>query len=183
MKILELRIEGFRSLKDVTWKPGDLNVVIGPNGSGKSNLLRMLELISTSAEGRLGKYVQSSGGMESLVWDGRAGEIRWELKASPVDERRDTKTDSLTYKATLLRISVASTYVINYELLGNYRRVETGEKSDPFKLLERRGLRAKVFDEEEKGLVVPEKPLTEEETLLSFLGGIFSYNKHIPPYR
>ena len=183
MKILELRIEGFRSLKDVTWKPGDLNVVIGPNGSGKSNLLRMLELISTSAKGGLGKYVQSAGGMEPLVWDGRAKEIRWELKASPVEERRDTKRDSLTYKTTLARLGGGSTYRVDYELLGNYHRVETGEKSDPFKLIERRGLRAYVFDMEEKSLVASEESLSEEETLLSLAGGLFTHNKHIPPYR
>jgi len=62
MKILQLDIEGFRSLKNVSWKPGDLNVIIGPNGSGKSNLLRMLELISASAQGRVSKYVQCTGG-------------------------------------------------------------------------------------------------------------------------
>ena len=45
MKILNLHVEGFRSLKSVDWAPGDLNVVIGPNGSGKSNLLRVLELV------------------------------------------------------------------------------------------------------------------------------------------
>ncbi|MBN1607146.1 MAG: AAA family ATPase [Polyangiaceae bacterium] len=43
--IRELRIEGHRSLRDVTWRPGQLNVLIGPNGSGKSNLLRALELL------------------------------------------------------------------------------------------------------------------------------------------
>ena len=37
MKITELEIQGYRSLKDVTWHLGDLNVVIGPNASGKSN--------------------------------------------------------------------------------------------------------------------------------------------------
>src|SRR5229473_8099356 len=66
MRILELEVEGFRSLKHVTWKPGDLNVVIGPNGTGKSNLLRMLELISVAAQGRLGRYVQAAGGMDAL---------------------------------------------------------------------------------------------------------------------
>ena len=56
MKIIQqLDIEGFRSLKKVTWKPGDLNVVIGPNGTGKSNLLRFLELAAIAAQGRLGK--------------------------------------------------------------------------------------------------------------------------------
>lgn len=44
MKILNLKIQGYRSLKDVSWVPGNLNVLIGPNGSGKSNILRVLEL-------------------------------------------------------------------------------------------------------------------------------------------
>ncbi len=51
MKIRQLFVEGFRSLKKVVWEPGDLNVLIGPNGSGKSNLLRVLEMISVSAQG------------------------------------------------------------------------------------------------------------------------------------
>ena len=41
--------KGFQSLKNVSWRPGDLNIVIGPNGSGKSNLLEMLEMISAAA--------------------------------------------------------------------------------------------------------------------------------------
>jgi AAA15 family ATPase/GTPase len=39
VKIKQLDIEGFRSLRNVSWMPGDLNVIIGPNGTGKSNLL------------------------------------------------------------------------------------------------------------------------------------------------
>ena len=39
MKIHYLQYrDGFRSLKHIAWKPGDLNVVIGQNASGKSNL-------------------------------------------------------------------------------------------------------------------------------------------------
>ena len=72
MSIQELSVTGFRSLTDITWRPGTLNVIIGPNGSGKSNLLRVLEMTSLSAQGRLAKYVQSEGGFDALLWDGRA---------------------------------------------------------------------------------------------------------------
>jgi predicted ATPase len=37
MKIKQLHIEGFRSLRKVSWFPGDLNVIIGPNGTDHSN--------------------------------------------------------------------------------------------------------------------------------------------------
>ncbi|MEJ7618048.1 MAG: AAA family ATPase [Pyrinomonadaceae bacterium] len=58
MRITQLDIKGFRSLKEVTWTPGDLNVLIGANGTGKSNLLRFMRLMSTVARGGLGKWVQ-----------------------------------------------------------------------------------------------------------------------------
>src|SRR5437899_8946076 len=108
MKIRQLFIEGFRSLKNVVWEPGDLNVLIGPNGSGKSNLLRALELISISAQGGLGKHVQATGGMQSLVWDGEAEEIDVKIKTTPPEPERKTETDSLTYEFHLNRIGQTS---------------------------------------------------------------------------
>ena len=75
MKIVQLDIQGYRSLKDVSWRPGDLNVIIGPNGSGKSNLLRMLEMISAAAQGRMDRYIQGEGGMGAIVWDGETDTI------------------------------------------------------------------------------------------------------------
>jgi predicted ATPase len=83
MKIKQLNIEGFRSLRNVSWLPGDLNVIIGPNGTGKSNLLRFIELVSVSAQGRLGKYIQSLGGMDPIVWDGVAASIKFEMETTP----------------------------------------------------------------------------------------------------
>ena len=61
MKIVQLDIEGFRSLKNVSWRPGNLNVIIGPNGSGKSNLLRMLEFIKIASQGDLSYHVVKGG--------------------------------------------------------------------------------------------------------------------------
>jgi predicted ATPase len=82
MKIQQLAIEGFRSLRKTCWIPGDLNVLIGPNGTGKSNLLRLLELISASVEGRMTRYVQIQGGFGAIAWDGRAEKIAFKVRAS-----------------------------------------------------------------------------------------------------
>lgn len=79
MRIGQLTIDGFRSLKNVTWEPGNLNILIGPNGTGKSNLIRFLELITVAAKGGLGKYVQSLGGMDAIMWDGRAPGVSFTL--------------------------------------------------------------------------------------------------------
>lgn len=179
MKILQLDIKGFRSLKEVRWKPGNLNVVIGPNGSGKSNLLRILELIAVSAQGRLGKYIQSSGGMEPLVWDGQTDSIVFCIETSPLEEGRDIMRESLTYQVELARIGKSSSYRIEGELLAKYDPTKKVKARGPFKFLERQGLKARIFDEQQRSLVAPEESVLEEETLLSMAAGPFTNNRYI----
>jgi len=183
MRILSLRVEGFRSFHDVEWEPGDLNVVIGPNASGKSNLLRVLEMLSVSARGGLSKYIQREGGMEPLVWDGRAEAVRIRLRTSPLGDSRDLRRDSLTYLLELQRLGKTTAYRIPEELLGNFYRVETREMDQPFKLLERSLRRAVIFDEHEHVLVAPEASVAEEETLLSMAAGPFTANHLITEYQ
>ncbi len=108
MKLTKLTIRGFRSLKDVTWQPGSLNVVIGPNGSGKSNLIKTLEMISLSARSKLSDQVLREGGMESLVWDGRtAARLSFQIHLLNYG----------TYHLDLTRLGVSSAYRIEEELL------------------------------------------------------------------
>jgi len=183
MRILELTVEGFRSLKKVTWEPGRLNVVIGPNGTGKSNLLRLLELVSVAARGGLSKHVQAGGGMEPILWDGQARELSVRVVMSPDDDRRDDERDSLTYELLLGRLGGTSSYRINHELLGNYYRFDRGEKPRPFKLIERRPGHFRVFDKDERELVAPEEDVPEDETYLSLAAGPFTSNPLIPPYQ
>jgi len=75
MRIQRLEVEGFRSLKKVSWEPGALNVVIGPNGSGKSNLLKYLDLFSYGAQGELRKYIQRLGGIFHAAWNNEYSDI------------------------------------------------------------------------------------------------------------
>jgi predicted ATPase len=170
MKILQLDIEGFRSLKKVSWKPGGLNVVIGPNGSGKSNLLRFLELMSVSAQGRLGKYIQSLGGMEPIVWDGQTTTISFKLRAL-LGER-----DWMTYGLELGRLGKGSSYRIQREFLADYYQVEIGNQPEPLKFLERDGLQARIFAKHQQVLAAPAESISEEESFLSIATGPFVDN-------
>lgn len=78
----EIQIEGFRSLKSVTWKPGKLNVLIGPNGGGKSNLLRALDLLRMAATGDPRDAILRMGGMVPLLWDGEARQIDFRFRVT-----------------------------------------------------------------------------------------------------
>jgi predicted ATPase len=118
MRIEELQIEGFRSLKSVTWKPGCLNVLIGPNGGGKSNLLRALEVLRASANGELRDTTIKMGGMAPLVWDGQARKIRFKL---------DFKYDEaipLGYRFDLSRLGNTGGFTITSEHLRRNDGVE-----------------------------------------------------------
>lgn len=193
MKIIQLDIEGFRSLKNVSWRPSDLNVVIGPNGTGKSNLLRFLELMSVAAQGKLGRYVQSLGGMEPIVWDGQASNISFTVKTLPIEHESDpllrrfqpphSNAGPEHYELKLARLGFGSSYRVSHELLANYAKVRAGEKPHPFKFLERTDRSAVIFDELERQFVAPPESISEEETLLSVATGPFTNNRFIPVFQ
>ncbi len=178
MKITCLEIEGFRSLKKVKWTPGDLNVVIGPNGAGKSNLLRFLELISISAQGRLGKYIQSLGGMDPIVWDGVAEAVNFVLKS----EIEGDETSYEQYELDLARLGTGSSYRIERELLMHSRDDKAATETQPFKFLERSPTLAAIFDESENRVIPPEGYITDEESLLS-VAGPFIHGNFIRTYQ
>ncbi len=135
MKIVQLDIQGFRSLKNVSWRPGDLNVVIGPNGSGKSNLLRMLEMISATAGGKLETLINSSGGANQIVWDGETGgKVNYCLKFSDAFMEGD---NPLTYQVEWQNYSIdrAIDYNIIHEALDaddGFQYIEYKERSESF---------------------------------------------------
>lgn len=174
MGIQKLNIRGFRSLRDVTWEPGQLNVVIGPNGSGKSNLLRALLLLQKSAQGELPEEVLKAGGIAPLLWDGQVQELSWSLQTDPLDRSRDRTREALTYELCLHQLGASSAYRVQHELLANYYLKNQGQAAAPKKFLERRPGHAVTFDLLERKLVAHEGSIPDEQTLLALLAGPFS---------
>lgn len=158
--IQKLQIKGFRSLRDVTWEPGKLNVVIGPNGSGKSNLLRALSLLQRSVHGELAESILRQGGIAPLLWDGKDQELGWVLKTDPACP--NLERDSLTYELLLRQLGTTSAYRVEYELLGNHH-----------KFLERRPAHAVTFEPQERALVAHEGSVPDDQSLLSLIAGPF----------
>ena len=71
MKIREVSIVGYRSLRAIRFPVGQLTVFIGANGAGKTNLYRALQLLQAAAAGTLAREIASEGGMDSAVWAGK----------------------------------------------------------------------------------------------------------------
>jgi len=118
MLLQELKIEGFRSLKSVTWKPGRLNVLIGPNGGGKSNLLRALDLLRAAAAGGLRDAILDMGGMAPLLWDGQAQGILFKSGISY------SQPLPLNYELQLRRIGTSGSFTRTHEHLKRLDGVE-----------------------------------------------------------
>lgn len=114
MGIEQLDVTGFRSLRDIQWQPGRLNVLIGPNGSGKSNLLQALELVRVSATGGLRTWIFRSGGMIPLLWDERASTLFFR-----VEERIPFSGDRLKYELGLQHLVGTGSYRVHHETLAH----------------------------------------------------------------
>jgi predicted ATPase len=112
-----LQVKGFKSLKDVTWEPGRLNVIIGPNGSGKSNLLGALSLLQQGAQGGMPQEILRQGGIGPLLWDGEAPGISWFLRTDPLAMEGLPRQDWMAYELRLSRLGATSAYRIEHESL------------------------------------------------------------------
>ena len=156
MGIQELKIKGFRSLRDVRWTPGKLNVLIGPNGSGKSNLLDACALLQEAARGRLAQGIIGRGGIAPLLWDGQEKFISWKLTVKQQDK------PLLRYFLEARQLGTTSNYSIDFENL-------TG---DSVSYIDRTGGNAIILDSERGHVSYPDS-IPDYQTLLSLWAGPF----------
>src|SRR4051812_26119439 len=66
----ELRVTGYRSLREISLGLAPLTVVVGTNGSGKTNLYQALQLLASAAQGTLAQSLAAQGGLPSAMWAG-----------------------------------------------------------------------------------------------------------------
>jgi len=171
MAIQKLGIHGYRSFENAVWEPGKLNLLVGPNGSGKSNLLRLLELISDTARGRLSKAISDASGMVPLLWNQEAASFGWRIRLDPVDEGRDRIKDAVTLELDVAQLRGGSAHVINGDTLGNWFTYEQGTSSSPYWIYQRDERHAVVYDQRSNQLAQFED-FDANESLLSQISDV-----------
>lgn len=62
-----MKLSGFKSIKEMDFQLGQLNVLIGANGAGKSNLVSFFKLLNEMMAGRLQQYIGTTGRAQSLL--------------------------------------------------------------------------------------------------------------------
>jgi len=71
MRLNELHVAGFKSIRNQRLRFGPLNVFIGGNGAGKSNLIGVFHLLNRIVNCQLQTYTGTSGGADALLHFGR----------------------------------------------------------------------------------------------------------------
>lgn len=87
--ISEIRIRNFKSIHDLTLKPGRVTVLIGENGSGKSNILEGIGFAAAAAADKLdGEFLFNRGI--------RVTEPKWMMSAFASDDRDAANEEEIT---------------------------------------------------------------------------------------
>ena len=158
MGIERLEIKGFRSLRDVVWEPGQLNVLIGLNASGKSNLLDACALLQESVHGKLNESIVRRGGMAPLVWDGQASSITWILTTGG--------EPGIDYALDLARLGANSGFRIESEIL-------TSSSQEGLGYIDRAPGSTMILDPSGAHVPYPDR-VSDVQTLLSLVSGSFA---------
>ena len=65
--IKEIKIENFKSIKELTLELNPINVLIGPNGAGKSNFINFFGLVFAINDKQLRVYIADKGGANRIL--------------------------------------------------------------------------------------------------------------------
>ncbi len=185
MRITDLQIKDYRSLKDVHWKPGTLNVLIGPNASGKSNLLKFLRLINASARGDLNNQVLREGGMGTILWDGRGAGISFVLVVDDLveEETQVPYIDYSQYAVSLRRLGTGASFVVDGEALRGLRYEGVELVPEPGLPYLWRTQTEASYQHSGRSVELQPHELTASETLLGQMSGPTSQSPEIKNFR
>ncbi|MFM9911643.1 MAG: AAA family ATPase [Chitinophagaceae bacterium] len=71
MKIAEIHIENFKSIRNLELKFNSINILIGGNGAGKSNLISYFKLLNNISTENLQSFVSKNSGADTFLYFGK----------------------------------------------------------------------------------------------------------------
>lgn len=149
-QLLELHVENFRSLRDVTIPLGPLTVLVGANGVGKSNVLKVFDLLADIIRTDLEPALESRGGFDQVAfWGGPKPPttLRIRLKATWTTHSSPNAPDE--YDLKVRRYSAPSN-----KDSGRYRLT----RSESFQFKRTRGRGRRITVSGERATVVDTRP-------------------------
>lgn len=143
-RLLELHVENFRSLRDVTVPLGPLTVLAGPNGVGKSNVLKVFDFLADIIRTDLQPALEARGGFDEVAfWGGVKPPTFMRVQSKATWTSNSTLNAPDEYGLTIRRRSLPSNRDGNRAAYTLSR-----EESFAFKRTQGRGRRITVSGEE-----------------------------------
>ncbi|MGW3719103.1 AAA family ATPase [Streptomyces sp. NPDC005133] len=143
-RLLELHVENFRSLHNVTVPLGPLTVLVGPNGAGKSNVLEVFDFLADIIRTDLQPALDTRGGFDEVAfWGGTKPPTSMHIHLKATWTTNSTLNAPDEYDLTIRRRSLSSNRDgrrLRYTL--------SREESFAFKRRQGRGRRIKITGEE-----------------------------------
>ena len=157
----QIRIKGFRRLKNIDLQLRHLCVMIGANGTGKTSILDVLSLLASSAAGQMATSISDLGGLTSLLTYDHSNELELGIAMDVA------KPQPLDYSLCIQPAGIA--YRIGEESLS-----ERGKPSSrPFYHLTAQGSDIKYYEGVQRKLVRPNWEHNPLETSLSQVPKMF----------
>jgi predicted ATPase len=181
IRIKEIALAGYRSLRSIRFPVGQLTVFVGANGVGKTNLYRALQLVQAAAAGSLARELASEGGMQSALWAGKRGahkpariKLQVGLGADAAERGSQRSFDygvelgvAYSYEIEVgMRMPTAAAFPLEPQIKEESLIERGGHR--PISMLERRGPRAMAIDNDGDKQII-ETPLLPTETALGSL--------------
>ncbi|MFI8993814.1 AAA family ATPase [Streptomyces sp. NPDC053542] len=159
-QLLELHVENFRSLRDVTIPLGPLTVLVGANGVGKSNVLAVFDLLADIIRTDLEPALENQGGFDEVAfWGGPKppSTLRIRLKATWTTHSSPNAPDE--YDLKVRRYTAPS----NRDK-GRYRLT----RSESFQFKRTRGRGRRITVSGERATVIDTRPSADHEDSSEF---------------
>ncbi|GAB3700494.1 AAA family ATPase [Nocardiopsis oceani] len=156
-RLLELEVQNFRSLRQVSIPLGPLNVLVGPNSVGKTNLLDVFRFLADIIQTDIEPALEKRGGFESTAFRGGARPpnlIRIRLKATWTRHSSTKAPDVYEFNITRRRRDGRDTF--------------SRQESFQFKRIRGRGRRITI--QGENAQVVDTRKDMDEDTVTRSIG-------------
>ena len=147
----EFRVDNFKSLINIVFKPQGVNLLVGANNSGKTNLCQALRFVSRSTlfplDACVDEFVVGRSGLINFVLDKSTTDFY--IRADLVDQGMSERSENLTFEYELTISSPRDKFGdAAVELEKEILRVTGGEFDDTM-LLENIAGRARLLNEKD----------------------------------
>lgn len=153
MRIREVNVAGYRSLRAIRFPLDNLMVFVGANGVGKTNLYRALQLLQAAAAGTLARELALEGGMQSALWAGKRTGSKPVRMTFAAELEPEAFTSSVTsgvahsYQIDIgVRMPTAAAFPLEPQIKEEKLTFRHGRKT--VSLLDRRGPTATALDQD-----------------------------------